>query len=104
MKEDLVGLKTLQEEKIRCNKCGSTIAHLEVIETNESRIARGLKPFVSMYKVENCPNCRSSSFWTQFYEGTVIVGSTRDDIILEGKDTEILEDNSIKVILYANKK
>lgn len=100
MKEDLQGLATLKEQKLKCTDCGKVLANIELIQSNTDRNAAGQQSQTVQYKIINCftVGCNGSSFWSDFFEGKSIAGADNDSYVLESDD--IYKDgNVIKVQL-----
>lgn len=90
MKEELVGFDVLEESIIKCGDCGFPLIEIVKIETNENRLKRGLNIQKSKYKIK-CPQCSGYSFDTKIFEGSIIIGSVKDNYIVSAIDTELLD-------------
>lgn len=90
MKEELVGLDILEEVHIKCGDCGFPLVEIVNTETNENRLKRGLKLQKSKYKIK-CPQCNGYSFDTKVFEGSIIIGSIKDNYIVSAVDTELFD-------------
>ena len=89
MKEELLGLKELEELTIKCGDCGTSLAEVVLTEDNASRQNRSLPVRFSKFKVVDCPKCGGSSFETKVFEGTTVVGPVKEGQDLEDVDTDV---------------
>lgn len=103
MKEELLGLEPIESKILKCSGCGFKMAEVELIQTNEARIKAGQKEQTVQYRITNCPKCGENSFWSDFFNGRSIAGSTSDDYTLEPVDIQ-QEGKVIKVILKCQNK
>ncbi len=104
VKDELIGLTELSSEVLKCGDCGKKLIDIVLTERNDSRENRGLKPQLSYYKVVNCPECKGSSFHSQKYEGTVIIGPIDGNYCIEYEDSDIDDHGYIYNILTLIKK
>lgn len=74
MKEETIGLKTLEECILKCSNCNRKLISIELIENNERRTSRGLPPQKIKYQVVGCDKCGAASFLSKVFEGTTICG------------------------------
>ncbi len=94
MKEDLIGLSTVEETIIKCGDCGTPLVEVVVVESNLDRMKRQLLPQNSCFKVKNCYKCGGDSFKSKRFEGTLIFGPLKDSYSIDVEDTEY-EENGI---------
>jgi hypothetical protein len=100
MKDEVLGLDILQEQKIKCSNCGTPLAEVLVMESNEQRKERDLKPIKSSFRINNCTKCSNGgSFIHGPFEGTTSVGTFKDNLLVDVEDTDILTDGTIMNIL-----
>lgn len=94
MQEDFLGLKVVEDTEIKCGNCNVPLINVVVVETNDDRKIRGLKPQKSQYQVQ-CYKCHGSSFKTKVFEGSTIIAGIADFITVDTVDTDILNNGVV---------
>lgn len=106
MKENITGLSVVKDVQIKCSKCNAVLVNIVVSETNEQRVANGMAPMTTKYKVLNCvkSRCDGSSYFTKKIDGSTNIRPADDNHNLEVFDTDIDKDGVIISILKVTRR
>jgi hypothetical protein len=104
MKEELIGLEIVEENTIKCRDCSAPLVEIVISENNDHRVQRGLRAMHSKYKVTNCYKCGSSSFQSKVFHGSTNICPSKEFLILEPINTDVIDDNIIYTVLEIRRK
>lgn len=103
LKTDLIGFGIVKSYILNCADCAIPLVEIILSETNESRESRGVNALKNKFKVNHCYKCGGSSLPSEIIDGSIFIGSLRDNYTVDTIDTDILEDGTIYTILNTRK-
>lgn len=101
MKTEILGLRIIEEQDLKCGDCNTTLIKIVLAETNSDRIARGERSSSSKYRVFDCPKCGGSTFYSKTFKGTTAISPGRDSFSLSVENTDQDPDGTIVTKLKA---
>jgi hypothetical protein len=98
-------MNIIEEKKIKCIYCRSSLLDIMLVESNEDRAEKGLKPLKSIFIINKCWNCnKDNNISTEILNGTTVVqpGMSNKNINIILEDT-VVENNIVKNYISISK-